>query len=84
MFARAIVRDVPNTISAGITTADLGQPDADKAREQHRSYVAALEDCGLEVTLLDPDELTRERRKGGERSARSRRYWRISTETSNV
>jgi dimethylargininase len=56
MFARAIVRDVPNTISAGITTADLGQPDADKAREQLRSYLAALEACGLEVILLDPDE----------------------------
>src|SRR5215204_2265212 len=56
MFATAIVRDVPHTISASITTADLGQPDADKAREQHRSYLAALEDCGLEVILLDPDE----------------------------
>jgi dimethylargininase len=56
MFARAIVRDVSNTISAGITTADLGQPDTEKAREQHRSYRAALEDCGLEVIMLDPDE----------------------------
>ena len=56
MFARAIVRDVPNSISAGITTADLGQPDAEKAREQLRSYLAALEDCGLEVIQLDPDE----------------------------
>jgi dimethylargininase len=55
-FARAIVRDVPNTISAGITTADLSQPDADKAREQHRSYLTALEACGLELILLDPDE----------------------------
>jgi dimethylargininase len=56
MFATAIVRNVPNTIYAGKTTADLGQPDTEKAREQHRSYVAALEDCGLEVILLDPDE----------------------------
>ncbi len=56
MFARAIVRDVPNTIGAGITTADLGQPDAEKAREQHRSYRAALEDCGVEVVELDPDD----------------------------
>jgi len=56
MFATALVRDVPNTINVGITTADLGQPDADKAREQHRSYLAALEDCGLEVILLDSDE----------------------------
>jgi dimethylargininase len=56
MFARAIVRDVPDSISAGITNADLGRPDAEKAREQHRSYVAALKDCGLEVIMLDPDE----------------------------
>jgi len=56
MFARAIVRSVPATISAGITTAGLGKPDAEKAREQHQSYVAALEWCGLEVTVLDADE----------------------------
>jgi dimethylargininase len=56
MFARAIVRDVPETISTGITTADLGKPDAEKAREQHRSYVAALGGCGLEVTILEADE----------------------------
>jgi dimethylargininase len=56
MFETAIVRGVPSSISAGITTADLGPPDVEKAREQHRSYVAALEDCGLEVIVLDPDE----------------------------
>ena len=56
MFARAIVRGVPNSISAGITTADLGRPDAEKAREQHHTYLAALEDCGLEVIVLDPEE----------------------------
>ncbi len=56
MFARAVVRDVPNSISAGINNANLGRPDAEKAREQHRSYVAALKDCGLEVIMLDPDE----------------------------
>ena len=56
MFARAIVRRVPDTIIAGITTADLGKPDAEKAREQHSSYVAALEECGLAVTVLEADE----------------------------
>src|SRR5215212_8715168 len=56
MFARAIAREVPNTISAGITTADLGQPATEKAREQHRSYRAALEDCGVEVIMLAPDD----------------------------
>ena len=56
MFARAIIRGVPDTFSAGITTAALGRPDLEKAREQHRSYVAALEGYGLEVTVLDADE----------------------------
>jgi len=55
-FAKAIVRGVPATISAGITTAELGKPDAERAREQHRRYVATLEECGLEVTVLDADE----------------------------
>ena len=35
-FAEAIVRGVPETLSAGITSADLGKPDHEKAREQHR------------------------------------------------
>jgi len=56
MFARAIVRDVPETITAGITTAGFGKPDAGKARVQHRSYVAELRDCGLEVTVLEADD----------------------------
>jgi dimethylargininase len=56
MFARAIVRRVAGTLSAGMTTADLGIPDAGKARVQHRSYVAALEGCGVEVTVLEADE----------------------------
>jgi dimethylargininase len=56
MFAKAIVRSVPETISAGITTAGLGKSDAEKAREQHNRYVTALEECGLEVTVLDADE----------------------------
>ncbi|MGH3148648.1 MAG: dimethylarginine dimethylaminohydrolase family protein [Rubrobacter sp.] len=55
MFANAIVRSVPATIRAGITSADLGKPDLDKAREQHERHVAALEGCGLKVTVLDAD-----------------------------
>jgi dimethylargininase len=55
-FARAIIRGVPDTLNAGMTTADLGEPDVEKAREQHRSYIAALEACGLEVTVLDADD----------------------------
>jgi dimethylargininase len=57
MFTKAIVRAVPTSIEAGITTsADRGKPDYEKAREQHDGYVGALERCGLEVTVLDADE----------------------------
>ena len=56
MFSEAIVRAVPGTLDAGITSANLGRPDYEKAREQHDSYVSALERCGLEVTVLDADE----------------------------
>src|SRR3712207_2344471 len=56
MFTRAIVRAVPETIDAGITSANLGKPDYERAREQHARYVGALERCGLEVTVLGADE----------------------------
>jgi dimethylargininase len=56
VFSEAIVRAVPKTIEAGITSADLGKPDYEKAREQHDRYVGALERCGLEVTVLDADD----------------------------
>jgi dimethylargininase len=56
MFSEAIVRAVPATLEAGITSANLGKPYYEKAREQHDGYVGALERCGLEVTVLDADE----------------------------
>src|SRR5215211_6886008 len=56
MFTRAIVRAVPETIDAGITSANLGEPDYEKACEQHDRYVGALERCGLKVTVLDADK----------------------------
>jgi dimethylargininase len=56
MFAEAIVRGVPETLHAGITSTDLGRPDHAKAVAQHLRYIRALEECGLEVTALDADE----------------------------
>jgi len=56
MFTRAIVRAVPETIDAGITSANLGKPDYEKACEQHNRYVGALERCNLEVSVLGADE----------------------------
>jgi dimethylargininase len=56
IFTGAIVRAVPETIDAGITSANLGKPDYERACEQHDRYVGALERCGLKVTVLDADE----------------------------
>lgn len=40
----------------GLTTANLGVPDYEKALTQHESYVAALRACGLKVKVLEADE----------------------------
>ncbi len=56
MFTRAIVRKPCANIIKGITTADLGIPNYEKALRQHSKYVAALEECGLEVINLPADE----------------------------
>ncbi|MBI9082095.1 MAG: N(G),N(G)-dimethylarginine dimethylaminohydrolase [Desulfobacterales bacterium] len=55
-FTHAIVRPPGATFSDGITSADLGRPDLALARVQHQGYVGALERCGLQVTVLDPDD----------------------------
>lgn len=55
-FTRAIVRPPGATFADGLTTAGLGAPDLALALAQHRAYVAALEGCGLAVTVLPPDD----------------------------
>ena len=40
----------------GLTNAGLGLPDYGKALVQHGNYIKALEECGLEVRVLDADE----------------------------
>jgi dimethylargininase len=56
IFTEAIVRAVPETVDAGIRSANLGKPDYGKACEQHDRYFGALERCGLEVTVLGADK----------------------------
>jgi len=51
-----LLRPPAPTFATGITTANLGQPDYEKALEQHRAYCAALQQCGLALILLDADE----------------------------
>lgn len=56
MFTRAIVKTPGRSIVNGLTTAGLGLPNYDKALAQHGGYIAALEECGLEVLVLEADE----------------------------
>lgn len=40
----------------GLTSAKLGVPNIDLAREQHELYIQALKKCGLDVLVLEEDE----------------------------
>jgi dimethylargininase len=55
MFAKAIVRPPAQNFGEGLTTAELGEPDYKRALEQHETYCAALERCGLTLIRLDAD-----------------------------
>lgn len=55
-FTKAIVRPPGPSLVRGLTTANLEQPDYHRALVQHAAYVRALERCGLEVIVLEPDD----------------------------
>jgi dimethylargininase len=55
-FSRAVVRPPARTFAAGLTHSTEGTPDPAQALAQHRAYCHALEQCGLELTHLDPDD----------------------------
>jgi len=55
MFTQAIVRTPCPELIHGLTTAQLGTPDFEKALTQHRAYIQALRECGLKVTVLPAD-----------------------------
>ncbi len=56
MFKQAIVKTPCANMVNGITKAGLGQPDYQLALQQHQQYIEALQQCGLEVTVLPADE----------------------------
>jgi len=56
MFSKAIVRTPCRSIVNGLSSAHLGKPDYHNALLQHAGYVDALRDCGLEITVLPPEE----------------------------
>jgi dimethylargininase len=56
MFTSAVVKRPCSNLVNGIRSTDLGVPDFARACRQHDTYIAALEACGLSVTILAPDE----------------------------
>lgn len=56
MFTKAIVRTPCRNMINGITSANLGLPEYNKALEQHQNYIYALKNCGLEVIIMEADE----------------------------
>ncbi|MDR2860716.1 MAG: N(G),N(G)-dimethylarginine dimethylaminohydrolase [Elusimicrobiota bacterium] len=55
MFKNAIVRTPCKSLINGITSnPQLGKPDYENALRQHKSYICALESCGVKVTVLPP------------------------------
>ncbi len=56
MFSKAIVRTPARSFISGLRSANLGSPDYEKALDQHAAYIDAIEQCGLEVTILDAEE----------------------------
>jgi len=56
-FNHVIVRRPCKAMVDGITSApELGKPDYDKALRQHDDYISALSRCGVDITILPPDE----------------------------
>jgi len=56
MFTKAIVKTPCRAMINGISNAGLGKPDYQNALIQHADYIEALKECGLQVTVLPPDE----------------------------
>ena len=57
MFQNVIVRRPCSAFVEGITSnPQLGKPDYELALRQHDAYIAALKQCGVQVTVLPADE----------------------------
>lgn len=55
-FKNAIVKTPCQNMTKGISEAGLGIPDYHLAIQQHKNYISALQQCGVEVTVLPADE----------------------------
>lgn len=56
MFKRIIVRKPCANMINGISNADLGKPDFQKAFLQHNNYIELMRSCNVEATIIEADE----------------------------
>lgn len=55
-FTHALCRRPARSVTQGLREVDRGAPDPDLFDAEHMTYVAALRDAGMMVTLLEPQE----------------------------
>ncbi|MCO6545769.1 MAG: dimethylarginine dimethylaminohydrolase family protein [Gilliamella sp.] len=55
-FNHIIARTPAKSLINGLTSANLGKPDYQKALDQHNYYIRALQQCDVDITILPPDE----------------------------
>lgn len=56
-FNHIIARTPCKSLVNGLTSANLGKPDYQKALDQHNNYIRALQQCDVDITILPPNEL---------------------------
>ncbi|MDQ1353061.1 MAG: dimethylargininase [Acidobacteriota bacterium] len=56
MFKHVIVRRPGRSLIEGITSANLGKPDYNRALQQHDGYIDTLKNRGVKVKILEAEE----------------------------
>ena len=57
IFTTAIVKTPASTFAQGISSGLNGTPDLEKTFAQHKAYCQAIEQCGLQLIILEADSL---------------------------
>ena len=55
-FSHIIARTPAKSLINGLTSANLGKPDYQKALDQHNCYIRALQQCDVDITILPASE----------------------------
>ncbi|MCX8649549.1 dimethylarginine dimethylaminohydrolase family protein [Gilliamella sp. B2776] len=55
-FNHIIARTPAKSLIDGLTSANLGKPNYQKALDQHNDYIRALQQCDVDITILPANE----------------------------